>query len=194
MSYTKTEMNKREVNNGERNPFQRNNRSNNYPRSNGPSGYSSWKNKSAQAQAPPKEKVLTADDFPALPSSAPAKPKGAWGSTSDTTLADRVKDVIAKEEEAKARGYKEEEKEEELDVIPLSSWMREKYLAKKREEAMKRREDEEYEANYRWQISPKMFPPKPEPEMPEYDEEILDGEEEMVEYEDHGVVEYEDRH
>jgi hypothetical protein len=71
----------------------------------------------------------------------------------------------------------EEDEEEKLDVIPLSSWMRGKYLAKKREEEMKKREIEEEEENYRWQISPEMIPEPPETEMEDYgDEEHHEGE------------------
>jgi hypothetical protein len=126
--------------------------------------------------------VLTADDFPALPGLGAAKPKGVWAkkqkddddtdSVNDVTLADRVKEVIAKEEAARARGHPEEENDEPLYVIPISDWIRKSYLAKKRQEEMKRRAWEEEEANYRWQISPEMFPPKVDPPMPDYDDEL----------------------
>lgn len=98
------------------------------------------------------------------------------------TIADRVKDAIAKEEERRVKGQLEEQVREEdmldviplsrwkrsntvpekramaqvterVDVIPLSNWMRSSYLAKKREEDEKKQMAEEEEANYRWQIS-----------------------------------------
>lgn len=207
MNQTTYQMNRHENNNNNnesRNPFQRNGRSNGYSNGNNRGGYNDWKRGgsvpySAYGSAPvkPKEKVLTADDFPALPTAtASAKhipDKNVWGSKdtkatpkpkdddsdSDseappTTLADRVKEVIAKEEEARLRGVPEKEKEEDLYVIPISNWLRSKHLAKEREEEMKRREWEAEEANYRWQISRQMFPPKPEPSMTEYDEEFYE--------------------
>ena len=127
----------------------------------------------AVESAPPKEKVLTPDDFPSLPT-APMKAKqvpdkSSW-SKPETSLAEQMKEQIRKEEEARLRGQPEEE-EEKLDVIPLSSWLRGKHLAKKREEEMKKREMEEEEENYRWQISRKMIPDPPEPEMPVLAEE-----------------------
>ena len=240
------------ANQEQRNPFQRNGRSNNSRnnRSNGSGGYQSWKQKggdpynrySKPLETKPKEKVLTADDFPALPGLGAAKPKGVWGqkqkddddtdSVNDVTLADRVKEVIAKEEAARARGHLEEENNEPLysipipdwirnsyqnkrqqeqrmrfatteefreetvshlpvTVVPLSDWIRKSHLAKKQEEEWKRRAWEAEEANYRWQISPEMFPPKVDPPMPEYDDELeedeqnfQDGHQEMEEVRD----------
>lgn len=198
MNQTMYQMN-RENSNNERNPFQRNGRSNGYNNNRG--GYKDWKKGGSAPYSaygpppPPKEKVLTAEDFPSLPGGAPTQAKGVWGLTppakpavkpkeddSDSdddpathpmTLADKMKEILAKEEEARLRGLAEkEEEEEEFYVIPLSNWLRSKHLAKKREEEMKQREAEEEEANYRWQISRQMFPPKPEPSMPEYDEEL----------------------
>lgn len=141
--------------NRDRNPFQRQNRRNDYPRADSSGGYGAWKNRTAGPPQPPKEKVLTADDFPALASSSAPKPKTAW-SAPETTIADRVKDAIVKEEERKERGRLEAEVESEhgeLYVIPISSWIRNSYLVKRQAEERKRREAEEEEANYRWQIS-----------------------------------------
>jgi hypothetical protein len=159
--------------NRDSNPFQRNNRPN--YRSNDSAGYQSWKHK--PAPQPPKEKVLGPEDFPSLPSISTPKPKAAW-SKPEVTLAEKVREVQEKEEEAKRSGRNLDEKEEDkIDVIPLSAWMRSKYLAKQREENDRRREIEEEEENYRWQISRAMFPPKPEPEMPEYNEDAAYDEE-----------------
>lgn len=165
--------------NRDSNPFHRNNRSNHR---NDTAGYQSWKHK--QAPLPPKEKVLGPEDFPALPSiSASLNPKAAW-SKPEVTLAEKVKEIQEKEEEARRTGRNlNEEEEDKVDIIPLSAWMRSKYLAKKREEDERRREIEIEEENYRWQISKAMFPPKPEPEMPEYDEEIYDEQLESPAYE-----------
>lgn len=213
------QMNRRENNSntsfaGERNPFQRNGRSENHNGPNGSNGYSAWKNRGQGPYnpygppPPPKEKVLTADDFPAFPGlGTPSKSKSAWDANPcDITLADRVKDVIAKEEEARLRGKVEEDEDNELYVIPLpktlrdaylaqnktkgtvrmqgkiendtplvmpiSKWQQDAYLVKKREEELKKREAELEEANYQWQISRAMFPPKPEKEMPAYEEDL----------------------
>ena len=115
----------------------------------------------------PKEKVLTPDDFPALPtapqSSKRVPDKNSW-TKPETSMAERMKEQIQEDEETRLRCQVEEE-EEKLDVIPLSSWMRGKYLAKKRDEEVKKREMEEEEENYRWQISKQMIPDPPEPEM-----------------------------
>lgn len=231
-------MSYRENNTTERNPFQRNGRSNTSRtnRSNGSGGYNSWKKTGGDPYnpyskpLPPKEKVLTADDFPALGGPGANKAKPVWGpKETKTSLADRVKEVIAKEEEARARGIVEEndeplysipipdwirnsyqgkreqekkrkeqeeekkrrelmadsdeedeevktEKETKINlppiVVPLSDWVRSAHLAKKQEEEWKRREWEAEEANYRWQISSQMFPPKPESPMPAYDDEL----------------------
>ena len=199
MNQTAYQMNRENNNsNNERNPFQRNGKSNGYSNNRGGysqgGGYKDWKKGGSAPYTaygtppPPKEKVLTADDFPSLPGAAPTQAKGVWGlkqpakpkeddSDSESeapvvTLADRMKEVIAKEEEARLRGLAEKEEEEDLYVIPLSNWLRSKHLAKKHEEEMKKREYEAYEANYRWQIDPRMIPPKPEPSMAEYDEEL----------------------
>ena len=171
--------------NNNRNPFNRNNQNRSHPRQDG--GYQRWKH-TAPPQ-PPKEKVLGPDDFPALPSAAPTTrhipDTSAW-SKPDTNIADKMKEIQEKEDEAKRLGRTLEEKEEEkIDVIPLSAWMRSKYLARKREEDERRREIEAEEENYRWQISRAMFPPKPEPEVPVYDEnaDIYDEELESPAYE-----------
>ena len=152
----------------EYNPFQRNNRSNNP--SSGGAGYHSWKNKQSVPE-PPKEKVLVPEDFPALPSvTLSMKPKTAW-SKPETSLADHMKELAEKERVAKEMGRSLNEPEEEkIDVIPLSSWLRSKHLAKQRDEHLKHMEMEAEEANYRWQMSRAMFPPQPEPEVPVYDE------------------------
>ena len=223
------QMNRRENNsNRDRNPFQRNGRSNNTNDTNGAHGYSAWKNRGPgpynpnpyAPPPPPKEKVLTADDFPSFPGlGVPSKPKTAWeANPCDITLADRVKDVMAREEEARLRGKVEEDNElfviplpkslrdaylaqknktkgevrmqgkVENDtpfVMPISKWQQDAYLAKKQEEDWKKRERELEESNYQWQISPAMFPPKPEKEMPAYDEELEEeGEEDGYEDEE----------
>lgn len=155
--------------NHNRNPFN-NNRSQH--RQDG-GGYQRWKH-TQPPPAPPKEKVLGPEDFPALPSAAPTTrhiPDSSAWSKPEVTIADKMKEIQEKEEEAKRTGRSLIEKEEDkIDVIPLSAWMRAKYLAKKREEDERRREIEAEEENYRWQISKAMFPPKPEPEVPVYDE------------------------
>jgi hypothetical protein len=122
------------------------------------------------------------------------KPKSAW-SKPETTLAERMKEIQEAEEARKANGIPEKEEEDEVVAIPLSNWLRDKYLAKKREEDMKRREMEEEEANYRWQMSRAMFPPKPEPEVPVYDENLADEELEAVEFDEYvdEAPEYEER-
>jgi hypothetical protein len=171
------------------NPFQRNYSNN---RSDGPrgryqgerrGGYQSWKNPTVQ---PPKEKVLTADDFPALPTAISntkrVADKNSWEKP-DMSMAERMKEQLEKEEENRLK-VKLEEKEEKLDVIPLSSWMHNKYIAKKRAEEEKRREMEAEEANYRWQISPEIEQEYDEVEMPElHNEEEGDSEEECIEEE-----------
>jgi hypothetical protein len=155
----------------DRNPFQRNN----HQSKRGPGGYQNYKQWKTGTPEAPKEKVLTSTDFPALPGAA--KPK-ATNNTDDVSLADRVKDVMLKEEEARARGRSLQEKpEEKFDVIPLSKWMRDRRLAKQQAEERKKQELEEEEANYRWQMSPQMFPPKPEEEMPEMED--VESEEEV---------------
>lgn len=194
-------MNRHE-NNMERGPFQRNGRSNNN-RTN-TNGYQSWKSRGGDPYnksmvTKPKEKVLTADDFPALPSLGAAKPKGVWAqkekndkdtdSVNDITLADRVKEVMAKEEAAQARGRVEEENDESLYAIPISDWIRKSYLAKKHQEEMKRRAYEEEEDNYRWQMSTEMFPPKEDPPIPEFDDEL---EEDGQSYEEEDMEELRD--
>ena len=174
------------------NPFQRNNSNN---RSDGPrgehrgnghrggyrGGYHSWKNQTVQPE-PPKEKVLTADDFPALPTATLSikrvPDKNSWEKT-ETSMAQRMKEQIEQEEQNRIR-IAIEEKEEKLDVIPLSSWMRSKYLAKKRAEVEKKREIEAEEENYQWQISPEMVREEEEVEMPELGED----EEEEERYDD----------
>jgi hypothetical protein len=193
---SKMSSDKRSYNNQERNmgAFQRN-KTNSSNQSYGSGGYRDWKNKSA-APVPPKEKVLVPEDFPALPSVATLsmKPKSAW-SKPETTLAERMKEIQEAEEARKANGIPEKEEEDEVVAIPLSNWLRDKYLAKKREEQMKQKEMEEEEANYRWQMSRAMFPPKPEPEVPVYDENLADEEleaEEFNEYVDE-APEYEER-
>ena len=113
--------------------------------------YASWK-----APEPPKEKVLLPSDFPPLPMSA-GQPKMEWVKP-DTSLAERVKEQIEKQEAAKLRGQVEEEVNEKLDVVIISSWFRSKYLAKKREEDYLKRAAAAEEENYRWQISPEMIP------------------------------------
>ena len=75
-------------------------------------------------------------------------------------------------------------------MVPLSDWVRTAHLAKKKEEEWNRREMEAEEANYRWQISREMFPPKADPPMPAYDDELdVDdegyGEQEMEEVQDY---------
>jgi hypothetical protein len=197
MNQMNTKMsNTRENNQRNMGAFQRNNtHSNGNSQSYGSGGYRDWKNKSS-ASLPPKEKVLGPEDFPAL-SAGPVvsiKPKSAW-TKPETTMAERMKEMQEEEERAKLSGIsqKEEEEEEDIVVIPLSNWLREKYLAKKRDEVVKRMEMEEEEANYRWQISPSMFPPEPEPELPIYDEDLENEEiygecngymEEVPEYEE----------
>lgn len=166
-----------------RNPFHKN-RSQPHQDS---GGYQKWKH--TQPPAPPKEKVLVPEDFPSLPS-IPASTKHVPNKTAwtkpEVTLADKMKEIQEREEEARRTGRSLEEKEEDkIDVIPLSAWMRSKYLAKKREDDQRRREIEIEEENYRWQISKRMFPPKPEPEVPVYDEnaDIYDEELESPTYE-----------
>lgn len=139
------------------NPFQRNNdRYQN--RSYRDQGYHSWKNKT---DAPPslkqKEKVLTADDFPALPGSS-TRPT-TIKEKPENSFVDRVKDMITKEEQRRLQEENEKE-EEKLDVIPLSSWMQKRNQAKKQQEMERRMEEEEYERNYRYQVSNKMEPPE----------------------------------
>lgn len=129
------------------NPFQKQNNRNNY-RSDGPSGYGAWKNKAAVASQP-KEKVLTAADFPSLPGAKPVNTK----EMPETSMAARMKEVLEEEEEQKRLRQLKEKDDFELHVIPLSSWMHSKYLAEKKERERKRREIEEEEENYRWQIS-----------------------------------------
>lgn len=175
------------------NPFQRKSYPNN--RSDGPrggyrggggyrgdqrSGYQSWKK-----PEPPKEKVLGPEDFPALPtatlSSKQVPDKNSW-TKPETSMAERMKEQIENEEAAKLRGQvnRDEEEEDKLDVIPLSNWMRGKYLAKKRAEDLKRREMEAEEENYRWQISPEMVREPDEVfEEPEGDEPSDEEQEEM---------------
>lgn len=176
------------------NPFQRNNSNN---RSDGPrgsyrgrggyqgdrrGGYQSWKNQTVKPE-PPKEKVLTADDFPALPtvalSTKRVADKNSW-EKAETSMAERMKEQLEKEEQARLRGQVEEDKEDKLDVIPLSNWMRNKYLAKKRAEEEKRRDIEAEEENYRWQISPEIVPDEDEAEMPEMEEGEEDEQQEYV--------------
>ena len=144
-------------------------------------GYHSWKNQKVapvESVSVPKEKVLGPEDFPALPTGPQTSKRvpdhNSW-TKPETSLAERVKEQIAKEE-ARLQGQVVEE-EEKLDVIPLSTWMRAKYLAKKREEEMMKREEEEEEETYRWQISRKMIPDPPEPEMEAPDYESEEGQE-----------------
>lgn len=128
-------------------PMGRQNNRNQY-RSEGSGGYGAWKNKAAAASQP-KEKVLTAADFPSLPGAKPVNTK----EMPETNMAARMKEVLEEEEEQKRLRKLKEKDDFELHVIPLSSWMRSKYLAEKREQERKRREIEEEEENYRWQIS-----------------------------------------
>jgi hypothetical protein len=183
--------NSRDSDSREHNPFQRNNRAHNRPND---GGYQSWKQSSAPQ--PPKEKVLGPEDFPALPTATLSlKPKTAW-SKPETTIADRMKDIAEKERLAKEMGRSLNEPEEEkIDVIPLSSWLHSKHIAKQREEHLRRMEMEEYEADYRWQMSKAMFPPKPEPEVPVYDENADIYDENQVDYEDitEAAPEYDER-
>lgn len=187
---------------GQRNPFQRENRNAN--RSDG-GGYKDWKNRGSQpynAYAPPpapKEKVLTADDFPALTTAVPVAKRVADTNTwikPDTTIAERMKERIENEEMNRNR-IVETPEDEKFDVIPLSSWMRSKYLANKREEDRKRREAEDYEAEYRWQLSKAMIPPRPEKEMPPYDPDMDDTDQGDVPnqeyYEAEAAPQYEER-
>jgi hypothetical protein len=127
--------------------------------------------------------VLGPEDFPALPTTS-AKPKTVWVKP-EVSLAEKVREVQEKEDEAKRMGRSLEEKEEDMiEVIPLSAWMRSKYLAKKREEDERVREMEAEEENYRWQMSRAMFPPEPEPEVPVYDEnDVYDEQLESTGYE-----------
>ena len=191
-AFNRRNNNSRDSDSREHNPFQRNNRAHNRPND---GGYQSWKQKQSVPE-PPKEKVLVPEDFPALPTvTLSLKPKTAW-SKPETTLADRMKEVAEKERLAKEMGRSLDEPEEEkIDVIPLSSWLRSKHIAKQREEHLRRMEMEEYEADYRWQISRAMFPPKPEPEVPVYDENADIYDEDEVEYEDiaEAAPEYEER-
>ncbi len=191
-----SQMNTKMSNTKQRNmgAFQRN-KTNSSNQSYNSGGYRDWKNKSA-APLPPKEKVLVPEDFPALPSISPStKPKNVW-SKPETSMAERVKEITEEQERMRIRGLAEKEEEDDSVVAtPLSTWLRDKYLAKKREEEMKRREIEEEEANYRWQISRAMFPPKPEPEIPIYDEDVENDEEGEVEYDEQleEAPEYEER-
>jgi hypothetical protein len=218
-------------NNRDRNPFQRNSeRRNEYPRANG-YGYNNWKNRNPhplqpQPILPPKEKVLTADDFPALSSSGPASrhvpDKNAWEAP-EVTIADRVKDAIAKEEERRMKGQLEEQVREEdmldviplsrwkrpntvvekrpmpkdserLDVIPLSNWMRSSYLAKKRVEDEKQQMADEEEANYRWQISRSMVRRDSREELErEFERHEAEDQAEEEEFVDESQYEREDR-
>lgn len=185
-------MSNRETNQRNMGAFQRSKTNQSgYSQSYGSGGYKDWKNKSV-ATLPPKEKVLVPEDFPALPSIPSIKPKNTW-SKPEVSMAERMKEIVEEQERARIRGVAEKEEEDEIVVIPLSNWLRNKYLAKKQEEAIKQRELEEEEENYRWQISPAMFPPKPEPEMPLYDEDLEDEEVEGELEEMEEVPEYEER-
>jgi hypothetical protein len=133
------------------NPFQKQNNRNQY-RSEGSGGYGAWKNKTAAASQP-KEKVLTAADFPLLPGATPGAKPVNTKEMPETSMAARMKEVLEEEEEQKRLRQLKEKDDFELHVIPLSSWMHSKYLAEKRERERKRREIEEEEENYRWQIS-----------------------------------------
>ena len=209
-----------------RNPFHRNNRDSRENRGNNGGGYKDWRNRGSGPYnpnpyapvAPPPPKVLTADDFPALPTSFPSakrvpdtnswmKPEvtATWasGAASDdtgraVTVAERVKEKLEEDAERAASGrLVEPEDEEKFDILPLSSWMRSKHLAKKNEEIMKQREADEYEANYRWQISRAMIPPRVEREMPAYEpgmeDEFEDATDERHNYEVEHDPGYEDR-
>lgn len=191
------------------NPFQRNNRSR-YPpnnRSDGSRGYQTWKTQKV-APEPPKEKVLTVDDFPALLSGVPTAKhipdKSSWAK-SEETMAEKMKERIAEEEARKNRPHQDEE-DVEVWVIPLSGakpywrreqaspesggqqqfpstsdWMRGKYLAQKRIDDAQKVEMEAVEENYRWQISQEMIRPAPEDD--EFQEMPLEDEEPTQEYE-----------
>lgn len=146
---------------------------------------------------PPKEKVLGPEDFPALPSLATSKhvaAKSAW-TKPEVSLADKMREIQEKEEEARRLGITSKE-EDAIDVVPLTAWRLSQHRAKKREEEERRQEIEEEEEQYRWQISGQMIPPKPEPEVPVYDEnaDIYDEELECTPYDyDQEAPVYEER-
>ena len=154
------------------NPFQRNNRSR-YPppnnRSDGSRGYQTWKTQKV-APEPPKEKVLTVDDFPALLSGVPTAKhipdKSSWAK-SEETMAEKMK---ASPESGGQQQFPS-----------TSDWMRGKYLAQKRIDDAQKVEMEAVEENYRWQISQEMI--RPAPEEDEFQEMPLEEEQSTEEYE-----------
>lgn len=195
--YTKqsTEMNQSR----NTNPFQRNHNR----RSNGSRGnsYHDWKNKTSEPA--PKQKVLVPEDFPSL-AAAPVKEKAktVW-QTAETSLAETVKDHLENDtlpvkktvkmvedfyaipldpKKEKRILYKEYVEEEQPPMIPLSAIYHRRNLRLKHLECIKKREMEEEEAAYRWQMSKRMIPPQPEPPMKHYDNvDEEEEEEELVE-------------
>lgn len=164
------------------NPFQRQNR--NQYRSDGPSGYGTWK---SRTPVQPKEKVLTAADFPSLPTEH-VKSKTTWEKP-ETTLADRMKELNEEDERKRCEAREKNEGVEfyaiplsswkhspeakgevrkvviqkesfEPTVVPLSSWLHSKHANERHMEMRKRQQMDEEEENYRWQISRDMEYPE----------------------------------
>ena len=185
-----TQMNR--INNTNMNPFQRT------YRSNGSRGnYNDWKNKTAEI---PKQKILGPEDFPSLiATNTKEKTKTVW-QTSESNLAESVKEhlendtlpvkktVILVEDfyalplntkNQKRVIYKEKVEEELPPIISIMPYLRKKLIKEKYRELLKRREIEEEEAAYRWQMSKRMIPPMLEPHMKYLEEEDEEEDEDI---------------
>lgn len=124
------------------------------------SGYSSWKNNDPRTDM---TKVVNMNlklekDFPSLSAprqaTAPPQPKGG------VSLAEKLKMSIAKdEEEANLKRFRKSQQDKEHsrdEYIPLNVFPMYSITKKRTEDAERmesRRQAEEEEANYRWQIS-----------------------------------------
>lgn len=185
-----TQMNR--INNTNINPFQRT------YRSNGSRGnYNDWKNKTAEI---PKQKILGPEDFPSLiATNTKEKIKTIW-QTSESNLAESVKEHLENDtlpvkksvnlvedfyalplnaKNQKRVIYKEKVEEELPPIISIMPYLRKKLIKEKYRELLKRREIEEEEAAYRWQISKRMIPPMPEAHMKYLEEEDEEEDEDI---------------
>lgn len=191
MNRTTTEMNRT-------NPFHRDSRSNGSRHNNNRThGYNDWKNKTV---AEPKQRVLGPEDFPSLaPTTVKEKGKTVW-QTSDTTLAESVKDHLENDtvptkkvehlvedfyvlpldpKKEKRVLYKEKVDEEIPPFLSPGPYILKKKLREKYRDILKKREIEAEEAAYRWQMSKRMIPPMPEPPMRYLEEEDEEEDEDI---------------